>query len=257
MKKTDARYSVKQLSELAGVSIRTLHHYDQIGLLKPAERAESRYRYYQKPELFRLQQILFYRELDYSLAEIKSILDDPAFDLKESLQSHRAQLINRIGRTRRLLDTIDKTIVQLENETDMISDKEMYEGFSQTQVDEMRSEAIKNWGEEQVMAAEQKVKQMGKDQWKKVQKQGDDICERLAQLMDREPSALQVQQEVANYHQHLCTFYEVSEERYRALGEMYIADERFTAHFEKFGPGLAQFLNRAIQIFCDHGMKVQ
>lgn len=257
MKKTDARYSVKQLSELAGVSIRTLHHYDQIGLLKPAERAESRYRYYYRKELYRLQQILFYRELDYPLAEIKNILDDPAFDLKESLQLHRTQLINSIGRTRRLLDTIDKTIVQLENESDMISDKEMYEGFSQNEVDQMRSEAIDNWGEDQVLAAEQKVKEMGRDQWKKVQHQGDDICRRLVTLMDREPSALQVQQEVANYHQHLCTFYEVSQERYRALGNMYVADERFVAHYEKFGPGLATFLNKAIQVFCDNDMQVK
>ena len=242
---------------MAGVSIRTLHHYDQIDLLKPAERAESRYRYYQKEQLYRLQQILFYRELDYPLDEIRKILDDPAFDLKHSLKSQRAQLINQIGRTRRLLDTIDKTIVQLENESDMISDKEMYEGFSQNDVDQMRSEAIKNWGEDQVKAAEQRIKDMGKDQWKKVQQHGDDICKRLVTLMDREPTALQVQQEVANYHQHLCTFYEVSLERYRALGEMYVADERFAAHFEKFGIGLAAFLNQAIQVFCDRGMKVE
>ena len=257
MKKTDLRYSVKQLSALAGVSIRTLHHYDQIGLLKPAERAESRYRYYYKEELYRLQQILFYRELDYSLGEIKNILDDPAFDLKASLQSHRAQLIHRIGRTQRLLETIDKTIVQLENETDMISDKEMYEGFSQTEAEQMRAEARENWGDAEVSAAEQNIKNLGKGQWKQVQQQADDICKQLARLMQKDPADTAVQEQVALYHQYLCTFYEVSEERYRALGQMYVTDERFTAHYEKYGQGLALFLNNAIQVFCDHGMQVK
>lgn len=256
VKNTDVKYSVKKLSKLAGISIRALHHYDHIGLLKPAERAESGYRYYRRAELFRLQQILFYRELDYSLAEIGKILDDPAFDLKKSLLSHRAELIKRADRTQRLLDTIDKTIVQLENETDMISDEEMYEGFSKDAVEEMRQEAIDNWGEEQVKAAEQKVKAMGKERWKEVQQEGDEISKRLAALMDREPSASEVQQEVANHYRHLCMFYEVSKERYLALGEMYVQDERFTAHYDKFGEGLAEFLNKAIQLFCENDMKV-
>lgn len=252
-----AKYSVKQLSELAGVSIRTLHHYDEIGLLKPAERAESRYRYYGREQLYRLQQILFYRELDYPLIEIKAVLDDPEFDLKESLLSHKAKLLNRADRVKQLLETIDKTIVQLENESTMISDKEMYEGFSATEVEKMRNEAIENWGEDQVKGAEQKIKDMGKDQWAKVQANGDDICTRLGNMMEQSPSNLAVQQEVSKYHKHLCTFYEVDRERYSALGNMYVDDERFTAHYDKFKPGLAVFLNKAIQIFCDNGMEVK
>lgn len=251
-----AKYSVKQLSELAGVSIRTLHHYDEINLLKPAERAESRYRYYGRDQLYRLQQILFYRELDYPLMEIKNILDDPDFDLKKSLLSHKAQLLSRADRVEQLLKTIDKTIVQLEKESTMISDEEMYEGFSKTDIETMRSEAIEKWGEDQVKSAEQRVKDMGKDQWRKVQANGDEICVRLGRLMDRSPADVAVQKEIVNHHQYLCTFYEVDKERYRALGNMYVADERFTAHYTKFKKGLADFLNRAIQVFCDNDMKV-
>ena len=86
------RYSVKQVSELSGVTIRALHHYDQIGLLKPAERSEKRYRYYDEDSLLRLQQILFYRELGFSLDETKDILDDPDYDYIQALKKHREKL---------------------------------------------------------------------------------------------------------------------------------------------------------------------
>lgn len=251
-----AKYSVKQLSELAGVSIRTLHHYDEIGLLKPAERAESRYRYYGRAELYRLQQILFYRELDYPLADIKQILDNPEFDLKSSLLSHKVSLINRVKKVKQLLDTIDKTIVQLENESTMITDEEMYQGFSKEEVTSMKTEVMEAWGEDEVKNTEQNVQNLGKDEWRKVQAEADRICVRLSKMMDRSPMDAEVQKEVVNYHQYLCTFYQVSNERYRALGEMYEQDERFTAHYDKFKPGLAVFLNKAIQVFCDNNIKV-
>ena len=250
-----SKYSVKNLSELAGISIRTLHHYDEIGLLKPALRAESGYRYYGKAELLRLQQILFYRELDYPLKDIRKVLDDPEFDLIESLEFHKKELKQRLSRLSGLLATIDKTIVKLKNQETM-NDEEMYEGFSDIDVRAMRNEAIKNYGDDEVLAAEQKVKSMGKDKWKEVQAEGDAICERLVMLMDLPPSSIEVQNEIANHHKHLSTFYEVKEERYRGLGKMYVEDERFMAHFEKFGNGLTEFLNQGIQVFCDNGMKV-
>ena len=251
-----AKYSVKQLSELAGVSIRTLHHYDEIGLLKPAERAESRYRYYGKSELYRLQQILFYRELDYQLIDIRQILDDPEFDLKKSLLSHKDHLLNRADRVKQLLDTIDKTIEQLENESMMITEKEMYRGFSKEKVADMRNEVTETWGADELKNAEQNIQALDKEQWAKAQEETDQICTRLGQMMHRLPTDKQVQQEIAAYHNSLCTFYEVSKERFLALGEMYVQDERFTAHYEKFAVGLAVFLNKAIQVFCDNDMQV-
>lgn len=250
-----SKYTVKKLSKLAGVSIRTLHHYDKINLLKPQNRAESGYRYYGQDELLRLQQILFYRELDYSLNEIKKVLDDPEFDLIESLEFHKGEIEKRSSRLSGLLVTIDKTIVKLKNQETM-NDEEMYEGFTKVDVKAMRGEAIQSYGEDEVLSAEQKVKEMGKEKWKEVQADGDAICERLVLLMDLMPSSVEVQNEIANHYKHTSIFYEVSEERYRGLGKMYVDDERFTAHFEKFGHGLAEFLNEGIKVFCDNGLVV-
>jgi DNA-binding transcriptional MerR regulator len=250
-----SKYTVKKLSKLASVSIRTLHHYDEIDLLKPESRAESGYRYYGQKELLRLQQILFYRELDYPLKEIKRILDDPEFDLLKSLEFHKQELQKRTSRLSGLLITIDKTIVKLKNQ-EIMNDEEMYEGFTKSAVDKMRKEAINTWGEQEVKAAEQKVKAMGKDKWQEVQDEGDAICVRLTALFGNPVHGLAVQKEIANHYEHLCTFYDVSEERYRGLGEMYVNDERFKAHYEKFGIGLASFLNSGIQVFCNNGLVV-
>ncbi len=114
-------YSVKKLAKLAGVSVRTLHHYDQLGLLKPSLRTEARYRLYGEKELLRLQQILLYKELDFSLQEIGDILDKADFDLLEALQSHKTALQSRRDRLGVLLTTIDKTIQKLKGEELIIS----------------------------------------------------------------------------------------------------------------------------------------
>src|SRR5690349_4024289 len=109
------KFSVHQLAKMANVSARTLHHYDEIGLLKPAFRADSGYRYYTKEELLRLQQILFYKELDFPLGEIQQILDDPEFDRLQALDHHKEQLRKKMQRMDTLIRTIDKTILDLKN----------------------------------------------------------------------------------------------------------------------------------------------
>ncbi|MBS1271813.1 MAG: HTH-type transcriptional activator mta [Candidatus Marinimicrobia bacterium] len=122
------QYTVKELAKLAGISVRTLHHYDEINLLKPAERTHKRYRLYGEDELLRLQQILFYRELDFPLEEIKAILDAPDFDTVEALKEHKSALISRKKRLEKLLTTIDKTIAKMEKGSKMIYE-ELYDGI--------------------------------------------------------------------------------------------------------------------------------
>ncbi|MFN2140328.1 MAG: MerR family transcriptional regulator, partial [Candidatus Promineifilaceae bacterium] len=121
-------YTVSQLAKLAGVSVRTLHHYDEIGLLVPAARSDAGYRLYNEEDLLRLQQILFFRELDFPLDDIRQILDDPAFDSLAALEEHRRLLHERAGRIGRLLNTIDRTIAKLtENDMDdKVTDEELY-----------------------------------------------------------------------------------------------------------------------------------
>lgn len=107
------KYSVKQVSKLAGVSVRTLHHYDKIGLLKPSERAESKYRYYYRNDLLKLQQILFYKELGFQLSQIQDILSEEDFDLMKALEFQRKELLKKADGLKQLIQTLDKTIVEL------------------------------------------------------------------------------------------------------------------------------------------------
>ncbi|HVD97439.1 MAG TPA: MerR family transcriptional regulator [Cytophagaceae bacterium] len=244
-------YTVKELSALAGVSVRTLHHYDQIGLLQPSVRSEARYRYYGKKELLRLQQILFYRELDFPLHEIRELLDKEDFDLLSSLEYHREKLQQKAEQMKVLLITIDRTIENLKNNQDMMTDKELYEGFSEEQAKAYRKEASERWGEEMVAQSEERIKKMGAQGWADLKQQGERITQQLANLADQSPASAAVQNVIEQHYTYIGQFYKVTEEIYRGLGKMYVEDERFTAYYEKFRPGLAAFVNEAIQVFCE------
>ena len=121
-------YTVKQLAGLSGVSVRTLRFYDQTSLLKPASRGRNRYRFYEEPQLLKLQQILFYRELGFELKRIKRVLGRPDFEVAAALRSHRTSLVADAARTRTLVGTIDKTLAHLEG-TAKMKDEEMFAGF--------------------------------------------------------------------------------------------------------------------------------
>ena len=134
-------YTVSQVAKMAGISVRTLHHYDQIGLLKPADRTEAGYRLYREPELLRLQQILFFKELEMPLEEVRQILDDPGFDQVTALDHHRGMQQGRLERLARLLNTIDRTIDRLAEDDMTLTDEELYEGFTTEQIERYKREA--------------------------------------------------------------------------------------------------------------------
>jgi MerR family transcriptional regulator, multidrug-efflux activator len=146
--KTEVRvlYKVKQVAEISGVSIRTLHHYDQIGLLRPAETAESGYRLYSEDDLDRLQEILFFKELDFGLSEIRAIMASPAYKRDEALAAQKDLLRLKVKRLRRLIDTIDKTIENDERGTKM-EEKELFGGLDDATMREYKREAQERWGE--------------------------------------------------------------------------------------------------------------
>lgn len=246
------QYTIKQLAELAKISVRTLHYYDQINLLKPGGRRDNNnYRYYSQAELYRLQQILFYKELDLPLAEIKKILDNPQFDQVKALQKHAQQIKNKIERLKKLETTITKTINKF-NHNHTMTDQEIYEGFDPEQAKAYRAEAAERWGEDKVQASEQKIKKMGREQFAKVKAEGHELTESLASaLRDRQdPGSAEVQELIKRYQQHLSNFYEVTKEIYLNLGKMYVDDPRFTAHYNKYEPDLAEFIYEAIKIYC-------
>ncbi len=241
-------YTVKQLAGLARVSRRTLHYYDQIGLLEPERIGQNGYRYYGESSLYRLQQILFFRELGFRLEEIGAILSRPDFDLVEALEKHRQALLERRERVERLIQTVERTIMSLKGELPM-NDKVLFEGFEDEQEKQWSREAVARWGDEARFSV-RKWNAYGKEKQSEIRAEGDAIYHDLAGLVGSDPASPAVQQIVARWHQHLRYFYEPSKERMLGLAEMYVESPEFRANFDKIHPELASFLRRAIRIYA-------
>ncbi|MEL6926745.1 MAG: MerR family transcriptional regulator [Bacteroidota bacterium] len=243
------QYTVKQLAQLAGVTIKTLHHYDEIGLLQPARRTESNYRYYGEAELLRLQQILFYRDLNFPLVQIIAILDDPSFDLLDALRFHRMKMKAEAARYQQLIQTIDKTIDKLNNNNSMVTHEELYEGFPKEKVEDYRQEVIERWGKEEIIEAETRLKQLRQTEWKDLKTKQENVNQLLASLVGQDPTSPLVQAGIAQHFELINAFHPTPLERYLCLGKLYTDDERFRAYYENYQQGLAEFLHAGIEIF--------
>ena len=243
-------YTVKQLSDLAGVSVRSLHYYDEIGLLNPSTVGENGYRYYTDDSLFRLQQILFFREMEISLLGIKEIVDDKSFDRVAALQAHRLTLQHKIDRLKTLMRTVDATINHLQGESDM-SGKKIFEGFSDAKQKKYEKEAIQNWGEKRVKDSVKLWNSYGKERQKEIMAEGGANYEALIKVMDKGPESAEVQAILARWHQHLHYFYTPTLPMLRGLGNMYHDHPEFNANFKAMHPDLPAFLQKAINIYVD------
>ena len=251
------KFSVKEVSGLSGVTIRTLHHYDKIGLLKPYDRTEAGYRYYGEAELFRLQQILFYKELDFSLQEIGGLLDDPEFDLLAALENHRLALKGRRNRIATLLKTIDHTITHLKKGEKMSRPEKLYEGLPREMGTTYRKEAIATYGEEAVARSEKELLKMGDKKFKALKEQQQQLNKTLFALRKEAPDSSRVQMLIGRHYEVIRAFWGTakSEDKqakaYAGLGELYLSDERFTMVDGKPQPEFAMFLQRAMQHFTE------
>lgn len=250
------KYTVKKLAELAGVSVRTLHHYDQLGLLTPSERTDAGYRMYGQDELLRLQQILFYKEMDLPLTDIAAILDDPSFDMLDALHQHRAVLEKRRERTCLLLETINKTIQKLTGGNDMITNEELYAGFPKEYAEAWREEAIDRWGKDTVEQSEAALRKLNKEQIETLKQQGTEITAGLVELMHLPVSDPAVQQLVHQHYQHILQWWgrkegEEALDAYRGLGNLYLMDSRYT--LVNGAPDLAftAFITKAMLHYVD------
>lgn len=247
-------YTISQLAKMAGVSVRTLHHYDQIGILTPSARTAAGYRLYEERDLLRLQQILFFKELDLPLSEVRSILDDPGFDQVQALEHHRQLLQKQVERLTRLLRTIDKTIQRLTEDDMAITDQELYEGFTTEQIERYKRQAREMFDPVMVQETERRVSQMSKKQWGAIKTEGDEVARALAALTDRDPGDADVQQLIARHHAWIEHFYPASAEVYRGLGQLYAEHEEFRAFYERYRPGLADFMAAAMARYADEAL---
>lgn len=245
------KLSASQLAEIAGVSVRTLHYYDSIGLLKPAERTEANYRFYGEAELLRLQQILLYRELDFSLEKIADILDDPGFDLVSALQAHKTELQKRMRRVGELVVTVENTIQQLKERSKKMDYNEMYKGFDPEKAKAYEKEAREKYGDAAVDDSHNKIKAMTKGEFDDLNKERENINKELAQLMHMNVDDRVIQRIVQRHFDLTAKFMDLTLDRYRGLGKMYVDDERFKEHYDKVKPGLAEYLRDAIFVYCE------
>lgn len=247
-------YTVQKLGQLAGISTRTLRYYDEIGLLKPARINSSGYRIYGTTEVDRLQQILFYRELGVNLDSIKEIMTSPTFDGTQALRDHREKLLEKRAQLDALINNVDKSIRQTERKISM-TDKEKFEGFKQKLVDDNEKkygkEIREKYGEDAVNKSNAKVKEMTKEQYEEIQKLEEQLFNNLKSAMDTGDPAGELAQKAADLHKQWLCFYwdQYSKEAHVGLAEMYVADERFTAYYDKVQSGATAFLRDAIVIY--------
>jgi MerR family transcriptional regulator, thiopeptide resistance regulator len=251
MKGKPSVYTVNQLAKMAGVSTRTLHFYDEIGLLKPESLGKNRYRFYGEGAALRLQQILFYRELGFPLAKIRAALDQPGFDTVQALESHRQALSERTARLTRLIQTIDRTILNLKGKRKMDT-QELFTGFDEETQKRYEDEAAALWGEQTVRESSRRWKKYPAEKRAAILAEAGGIYRELAKLMQRDPADREVQQLVAQWHQNMRYFYEPTPEILRNLGQAYCEHPGFRETFLKIHPDPAfpEFLRRAIERYC-------
>lgn len=241
---------VKEVAELVGISVRTLHHYDDIGLLKP-DYTESGYRDYSDDHLSLLQQILFFRELGFSLQEIKRIVHSPNYDRAEALELHRRMLLDKRKQLDVMVATIDRTLRNMKGEIPM-SNKEKFQGFDFSS-NPYEQEARERWGDEAVDRSNKKLARMSKEEQQALGERFNALYRRLADIRHLPPDSEEAQTGIKEWYKLLTRMgpAHYTMEAFRALGQMYVDDERFTRNIDQFGEGLAVFLRDAMAVYAD------
>ncbi|GGE59548.1 MerR family transcriptional regulator [Priestia taiwanensis] len=249
-------YKINEVAKLANVSVRTLHHYDKIGLLKPANVGENGYRYYNEEDFATLQQILFFKELDFSLQDIKKILENPFFNRKKALSTHKELLIEKKDRLEKMIESIDRTINAIEGGTKMAK-KDMFGAFDMKKIEEHQKkyeqEVKDKYGDTLAYKqSQEKTKSYQAEDWKRIQERMGELYGNIAELMDKGPDDEEVQSLISEYRQYITdNFYDCTVEIFRGLGDLYVHDPRFTKNIDKVQTGLSEFLREAMHVYCD------
>jgi DNA-binding transcriptional MerR regulator len=241
-------FTVKQLSKMAGVTPRTLHHYDDIGLLKPSRVGDNGYRYYGKEALLKLQQILFYRELDFPLDDIKKIMGRRDFDVLGALQNHKDALQKQAVRLDRLLATVDNTIQHIKGEK-IMNQEGLFEGFSEEEQEKNALEAEQLYDPETVRESNRKWKGYSATKKEAIMAEGRQIYQDMIAVMPKGASSAEAQAVVEHWRKHMDYFWTPNLEQLLGLANGYNDGPRFKANFDKMHPKLAQFMLEAVEVY--------
>jgi DNA-binding transcriptional MerR regulator len=243
-------FTIKQLAEIAGVTPRTLHYYDRIGLLEPSRVGANGYRYYDHTALLRLQQILLYRELDLPLERIREILDSPGFDPVGALESHKDELARRRDRLEQLIATVDDTILHLKGKKDM-NDRELFRAFSDEEQAQMEKEAMQLYDPEIVKASNRKWKAYTAEEKQRIFDEGNAIYLALVAAIPQGPDSPAAQAGVEHWRRHMDHFWTPNLEQLVALADHYSLEPRFKANFDQIDPRLAEFMGKAVRSYVE------
>ena len=242
--------NVGEVAALAGVTVRTLHHYDRIGLLSPSGRTAAGYRQYAPADLDRLHQVLLYRELGFPLEEVATLLDHPSADPEAHLRRQHRLLRDRLERTSAMVEAVEK---EMEARAMGISltPEEKFELFGEGYSEDYEREAEERWGETDAYAqSKRKTAAYSKDDWVQIKEESSDVERRFAEaLRSGVPADSVPAMDIAEEHRRHITrwFYDCPPAMHAGLGRMYVEDERFAAHYDQRAPGLAQYVSTAVQ----------
>jgi DNA-binding transcriptional MerR regulator len=238
--------TIGEVAELAGVSVRTLHHYDSIGVLAPSARSEAGYRLYSYEDLERLQEVLVWRALGFPLAEIRALLDEPAYDRGSALRRQRQLVSVELERLGGVARAIDAALAAHEHDTTM-KEESMFDGFDAAQYED---EVRERWGHtEAYRESARRTASYGEDDWGRIAAEADGVNDAFAALLadGAAPDGDAARAVAERHREHISRwFYACSPEMHRGLAEMYVADTRFTKYYEDRAAGLAQFVHDAI-----------
>ena len=252
-------WTVGEVARLAHVSVRTLHHYDEIGLLRPTARSVKGYRLYAPADLERLHQILLYRELDFTLEAIGNLLDGPPTDRRGMLKAQRELLLVRRRRTDAVIRAVDRALESMDKGTTM-GTEEMFEGFEELgdAPDDVRAhhaaharETHQQWGDTDAYKESMKrARGYAKKDWEAMKAEVAEAEARMARLLagGADPEGFEAMDGAEDLRQQIIRwFYPCSREMHSGLADMYEADPRFAAHYEERAKGLSTFVARAIR----------
>jgi MerR family transcriptional regulator, thiopeptide resistance regulator len=247
-------WTVGEAASLAKVSVRTLHHYDEIGLLSPTARTEAGYRLYESGDLERLQQIMLFRELGFSLDDIHAIMLDPAFDRESALRAQRSLLAEKMRRTEAMLTALDAALAATQKGVTMTKEEmaemfgELFDGFDPAEYEE---EVEQRWGEtDAYKQSAERTKRYTKADWEQIKLEGDANTAQFVAAMDAglpsdSPEALEA---AAEHHKQLEKwFYDAPLEMYGNLSDMWVNDPRFKKNIDKKRDGLAEYQRDAVK----------
>lgn len=245
---TETVRTVSDVARLAGVTVRTLHHYDEIGLLRPGGRSDAGYRLYGSDDLERLHEILFWRELGFALEEIRELLDGPGHDRGAALRRQRQMLYGRAERVIELIEAVERALAAHEGGLAM-GDEEMFEVFGDFDPTQYEDEVEERWSGPLLDESRRRTARYRKEQWQAIREEGEAIAREFGSMLaaGEVADAAMVMDLAERHRSHIDRwFYPISYEVHEGLGEMYVADPRFAAYWEQYEPGLAVFVRDAI-----------